>query len=531
MAIQLLLADDSATIAKILVLALQSEDYAIRSAATAEEADKALKSLPPELFLVDLDLPQKNGYQFSKQIKNDSRLTKTRVVLLASAFEPADPLKVQQCAADLVITKPFDPADLRAKLRKLLELPPKFPHGSKVQGSAGGEVVSAPTTTTVTLPNTNLGDLPPPAPTQDRTQATVMLDLSGDVALGQMEEPVLNLSSTTPPAGTLIFDSHQEVPPPFQPMSQDSSSQGPSAMELLLGSNDGPISDSSPDPAALLGELSSSEGPPPFSPIPQASQKIMEAPASSPADELSPNAQALAAFFEAEIHVHSPAEGAQEIHETAAPLEEAEILTTNDLAPTEDFDSSLSSIDWSNDGPSLEGWQSPSLAQKPEVSAQKEAAMPKVASSPSPELLARNPRRSLPHSAAPSAEESFLFDTGGSTFRFSDDYISKVTKSFTGSMEEMVLGKDPGVPVERKVFPQSSHDERGSLHKSNPEMDRPAAWTAAETAKMERIIREEVQMAVREVLERVAWEVIPELAENIVKKELEKVMRQMDEGQ
>ena len=38
----------------------------------------------------------------------------------------------------------------------------------------------------------------------------------------------------------------------------------------------------------------------------------------------------------------------------------------------------------------------------------------------------------------------------------------------------------------------------------------------------------EVQMAVREIVEKVAWEVIPELAENIIKRELEKVMKQLE---
>ena len=90
MATQLLLADDSATIAKILGMALQSEPYEIRSVLTAEDALRELKANPPAIFLVDLSLPEKNGYDFARLIKADSHLRSIRVVLLASAFEPVD---------------------------------------------------------------------------------------------------------------------------------------------------------------------------------------------------------------------------------------------------------------------------------------------------------------------------------------------------------------------------------------------------------------------------------------------------------
>ena len=123
MAHSLLLADDSPTIAKILQMALSQESYEIRAVLTAEDALKELKAQPPSLFLVDLSLPGKNGYEFARLVRQDSKLREVRVVLLASAFEPVDEAQFTECGADGMVKKPFNPAELRAKLRQILEAP------------------------------------------------------------------------------------------------------------------------------------------------------------------------------------------------------------------------------------------------------------------------------------------------------------------------------------------------------------------------------------------------------------------------
>ncbi|RYZ96958.1 MAG: response regulator, partial [Proteobacteria bacterium] len=120
----LLLADDSPTIAKILGMALASEPLAIRSVLTAEAAMTELQVDPPYFFLIDLMLPEINGYEFTRLIRSDPKLASTKVVLLSSAFDPIDDAEFQACGADAVIAKPFDPSELRELLHKLQGLPP-----------------------------------------------------------------------------------------------------------------------------------------------------------------------------------------------------------------------------------------------------------------------------------------------------------------------------------------------------------------------------------------------------------------------
>ncbi|MGZ3713104.1 MAG: response regulator, partial [Bdellovibrionota bacterium] len=256
MATTLLLADDSATIAKILGMALASEDYEIKSVLTAEDAVHELKKNPPFFFLVDLTLPGKSGFEFAEMIRADSKLAKIKVVLLSSAFEPVDAAAVKACGADLVIAKPFDPAELRASLRSIKDAPPKFASGSKVSGSLSGYTVKASEGTRTSLTDTDLvnaraviggnapteapaaeelllgmqgdqdansilaglaenaggdsglllGDVPAQNSENDLNNATAMLDLSGHMALGQVPEPILDLSNSfgTPAAGTML---------------------------------------------------------------------------------------------------------------------------------------------------------------------------------------------------------------------------------------------------------------------------------------------------------------------------------------
>ncbi len=122
-----------------------------------------------------------------------------------------------------------------------------------------------------------------------------------------------------------------------------------------------------------------------------------------------------------------------------------------------------------------------------------------------------------------------LFDTGGSSFRFSEDYVNRITKSFTGVHGEEV--PESHAPAAAPMFHQKSDDRPA---KAAPAAEVLAsgfsggAWSHADVARIEQIVREEVQMVVREVAEKIAWEVIPELAENIIRKELDKVLKEME---
>lgn len=505
MATSLLLADDSPTIAKILGMALQSEDYAIRSVLTAEEAIAELKKDPPFFFLVDLTLPEKDGFYFADFIRNDPKLAHIKIVFLASAFDPVDKAAVSASGADLLINKPFDPAELRQKLRSVRDAPPKFPSGAKVQGSLSGFTVK---------PEKTLSSISaPPAEPSDAEIGDLILGSGSESDANSILEGLIGESSAPAESALDILQGAQEVP--FSPGSPVSDSVSSDATAMIDFSNVPPADKNS----GPILDLSATFAAPPTDPsreIPPVFRQSGKP--SSPVDpNLSKNAQALAAFFEAEIDAH-------------APPPKPDVPTIDLSAETEAFDSSAASIEWGASpaiDSSLNAWSAePVRADTPPPAPTRAPVSQPLATPPKSQKPVAGPLDDRPppfasrdrHQGAAESNGSFLFDTGGSNFRFAEDYVSRISKGFTGAPDETH-------PVSEPVFHQSSSDS-SRLSPSAPTLG--GAWGAADAQRMEQIIREEVQMAVREVVEKVAWEVIPELAENLIKQELEKVLKQME---
>jgi CheY-like chemotaxis protein len=577
MATSLLLADDSPTIAKILGMALQSEDYEIRAALTAEDALKELKASPPFFFLVDLTLPGKSGYEFARLIRADHKLKEVRILLLASAFDPADENEVKACGADGVITKPFDPGELRRRLREVRDAPRSIGIPDVTGSLSGAPVVAA--------------DEPPAAPSPAAlATAPEEPEMDANALLSNGEPDPLSILAGSGDADSLLSSatSPEETSPSEQTPVFD-----------LTGASGGEFTNATVllDPSALLEnpentpsqpvlDLSNSFTTPPAgtaldmsqvsaaAPANDAPATAPAAPSAPPTDEpLSANAQALAAFFAAEIDSkgEQPAASAP-----AIPEEDA-------------FDASLSSIEWGAPKADLNEWSSapPPKAAKPADPAPSLTASPEDRPSPAREPA---PKREITHeismeglsvnpstlaapdmapvrpaarsatpapgpasrpSGASSEGGSFLFDTGGSNFRFAEDYVQRITKAFTGSVDEMTLGKDASTPVFHKAsddraapsealgestapLPASQAEPSASAAPATDPLEAkhlPAgggAWSPEEVKRIEQIVRDEVQMVVREIAEKVVWEVVPELAENLIKKELDKVLKEME---
>jgi CheY-like chemotaxis protein len=114
---KILLADDSATMQKVVDVVLREEGFDVQSANNGEEALAAMGSFQPDLVLAYIKLPGVDGYELTKRIKASSSAP---VVLLAGAFEPVDEVRMQECGAETSLVKPFQTEDLLATIRKFL---------------------------------------------------------------------------------------------------------------------------------------------------------------------------------------------------------------------------------------------------------------------------------------------------------------------------------------------------------------------------------------------------------------------------
>ena len=121
---KLLIADDSVTIQKVMGITFASEDYDLTVVDNGADAVLKAKKIKPDLILADIVMPEKDGYEVCREIKNDPDLSSTPVILLAGTFEQYDENKSAEVGADDYITKPFESRVLIDKVNSHLEKKP-----------------------------------------------------------------------------------------------------------------------------------------------------------------------------------------------------------------------------------------------------------------------------------------------------------------------------------------------------------------------------------------------------------------------
>lgn len=120
MALRVLLADESSTIKKVFQLALQDFAVEVKPVNVGLDVAAVAESFKPDIIFADVLLQKKNGYDVSLEIKQNSGLQKTPVVLMWSGFMDLDEDKMQASGADAQLEKPFDVKSLRSLVQSLV---------------------------------------------------------------------------------------------------------------------------------------------------------------------------------------------------------------------------------------------------------------------------------------------------------------------------------------------------------------------------------------------------------------------------
>ena len=104
---------------------LENEGVELLTAENGKEALETVKKEKPSLVFLDVMMPRMNGFDVCRAIKNDLGLTGIPVVLLTAKGQEFDRQKGNEAGADLYMTKPFDPDEVVAKAREILNMPGK----------------------------------------------------------------------------------------------------------------------------------------------------------------------------------------------------------------------------------------------------------------------------------------------------------------------------------------------------------------------------------------------------------------------
>ena len=116
----ILIVDDDREIVRLLRSYLQRERYAVSVAYDGESALHALRRESPALVLLDLMLPDKDGWEITRTVRGDEKLAGTLIIMLTARVEDTDKIVGLELGADDYVTKPFNPREVVARVRALL---------------------------------------------------------------------------------------------------------------------------------------------------------------------------------------------------------------------------------------------------------------------------------------------------------------------------------------------------------------------------------------------------------------------------
>jgi CheY-like chemotaxis protein len=118
---QILIVEDKPASRELLRTVLERQGYGVAEAEDGDDALVKLREYVPDLVLLDLQMPARNGYDVLKEIRKDPRLAQVPVVAITANAMPEDREKVLAAGFTGYIPKPVALARLREEVHRLLD--------------------------------------------------------------------------------------------------------------------------------------------------------------------------------------------------------------------------------------------------------------------------------------------------------------------------------------------------------------------------------------------------------------------------
>ena len=117
MSTKILVIDDDANICELLRIFLENEGYKVKSAGDGAEGIAAFKAYEPDLVLLDIMLPKKDGWQVCREIRE---MSQKPIIMITAKGEVFDKVLGLELGADDFIVKPFDTKEISARVKAVL---------------------------------------------------------------------------------------------------------------------------------------------------------------------------------------------------------------------------------------------------------------------------------------------------------------------------------------------------------------------------------------------------------------------------
>lgn len=118
----ILVVDDTAANLQLLESILQEKGYTVRAAISGQMALKAIRHQTPDMILLDINMPNMNGYEVCRALKSDPLWAEIPVIFVSAAVDTADKLRAFEEGGVDYVTKPFQPMEVLARVGTHLAL-------------------------------------------------------------------------------------------------------------------------------------------------------------------------------------------------------------------------------------------------------------------------------------------------------------------------------------------------------------------------------------------------------------------------
>jgi DNA-binding response OmpR family regulator len=119
-AVEILIAEDSATQLQRLRLILERHKYRVTATSNGRLALEAAQRRRPALIVSDIVMPEMNGYDLCRRVKDDPKLSAVPVILVTTLSDPQDVIRGLECRADNFILKPYEAEQLLRRIQFVL---------------------------------------------------------------------------------------------------------------------------------------------------------------------------------------------------------------------------------------------------------------------------------------------------------------------------------------------------------------------------------------------------------------------------
>lgn len=118
---KVLIVDDNRSLVEVLQMDFELMGHKVLTAYDGEEGEKSIRENHPDIVILDVMMPKKNGYAVCREVKRDPELSRIPIILLTAKSTKDDIYWGYDCGADAYVTKPYESRELIKLTEQLLK--------------------------------------------------------------------------------------------------------------------------------------------------------------------------------------------------------------------------------------------------------------------------------------------------------------------------------------------------------------------------------------------------------------------------